>query len=98
MKYTKQLIREKLEQNQQWLERGVLAVYKFQTCEEQAKETTKEENGVGFNSADAHYLSYVAKWLLKGNHLSGIHLEKAKKKMLKYAGQLEKIAKIANRT
>ena len=37
-------------------------------------------------------MSYCAKWILSGKHLSGEHLNKARKHILKYSGQLEKIA------
>jgi hypothetical protein len=34
----------------------------------------------------------MAKWILKGNHLSGKYLDKAKKIMPHYTKQLERIA------
>ena len=44
-------------------------------------------NGVGFSSCDANKLSYYAKWILAGKHLSGKYLEDALKKLLKYSKQ-----------
>ena len=92
MEITKEMIREKLQTNQAWLERGVVAIFDKQTFVEQASEQTRELNGVGFNGPDASYLTYVAKWLLSGKHLSGNHLIKTRERMVKYAGQLERIA------
>lgn len=90
---TKQYIRSKLETDDRWLERGILAIYNFQTSNEQQTGETIEANSVGFNGSDARLLTYCAKWIARGNHLSGIFLERARKSTLKYAGQLAKIAK-----
>jgi hypothetical protein len=90
--YTKEYVRKMLQENDAWLERGILAVYSKQTEDEQGAKDTLHRNGFGFNVADAKYLSYVADYLLSGNHLSGYHIGKARKKMLKYSGQLAKIA------
>ncbi len=85
-------IKQKLETDQRWLERAIVAIYKLQTEDEKNSENTKYHNGVGFNSADAHILTYCAKWILSGKPLSGTFLEKAKKKMVKYTKQLETVA------
>lgn len=90
--WTKEEIRKNLEQSLAWLERGVLAIYARQTQEEQYVGETREHNGVGFNGPDSGYLSYVARWLEDGNHLTGYHVEKVRKRMVKYAGQLARIA------
>ena len=90
--YTKEQIKEKLLSNQIWLERSVIAIYKLQTKEEQKADNTKVKNRMGFSGAHAHVCSYMAKWILKGNHLSGKYLDKAKKIMPHYVGQLERIA------
>ncbi|MGD9678115.1 MAG: hypothetical protein AB7V16_07095 [Vulcanibacillus sp.] len=92
MSFTKDFIKEKLLSDTRWLEHGVLAIYNRQTYEEKNIEKTKEHNGVGFTSSDARYLTYVAKWISSGKHLSGRHLEKTRRQMVKYSGQLTKIA------
>lgn len=90
--WTSEEIRVKLENSLPWLERGILAIYRNQTIEEQRYGETLLENNMGFSGADGKYLSYVAGYLKSGNHLSGHHLEKIRKKMLKYSKQLAKIA------
>lgn len=92
MRWKAEQIRRNLATNRVWLERGVLAIYAYQTDDEQAAHSTRRDNGVGFNAADAPYLSYVATWLRQGRHLSGSHLQKTRERMLKYAGQLARIA------
>ena len=91
-KYTKEYVRKMLQENQTWLERGIVALYHKQTEDEMASKDTHHRNGCGFNVADAKYLSYVAEYILSGRGLSGAHLEKARGKMLKYSGQLARIA------
>lgn len=78
--------------SQTWLERGILAIYKKQTLDEQRIGDVKYHNKVGFSGAHARSGSYYATWILSGKHLSGIHLEKARGMMQHYAGQLVKIA------
>lgn len=92
-KHSKEYIKEKLKTSNRWLEKGVIAIYQRQTNDEQQVRRTTHRNGMGFSAADAGYLSYVAKYLIDGGRLSGHHLEKTRRKMLKYAGQLERIAK-----
>lgn len=85
-------IEEMLEKSQYAVERGIVAIYERQTKDEKNKGETIVNNGVGFNGCDGSYMSYLAKWILKGNHLSGKHFEKGKERIMKYAGQLTKIA------
>lgn len=90
--YTKQSIKAMLETNDKAVQRGVLAIYAYQTAAEQATEETNQDNGVGFNGADAPILSSFAKQLQKGWKLSEKQMAIARKKIVKYAGQLTKIA------
>jgi len=68
-----------------------LAIYNKQTSFEKSAGETTEHNGIGFNGVDAKYLSWVATYLKSGRHLSGAHIEKTLKRMLKYSGQLARI-------
>ena len=97
MSWTKLQIKEKIKYSQGWLERAILAIYKRQTADEQRAEDTRYKNHIGFNAADAHYLTYCAKWLLKGKHLSEHHIEKARSRVIKYCGQLVQIANIGGK-
>lgn len=97
--YNRAQIEKMITENQKALERGVIAIYERQTINEQATKNTEEHNGVGFNSSDAGYLSYVAQYIIArrdhieiGKILSGQHLTKTTRRMAKYCGQLTKIA------
>jgi len=92
MKWSKDTIREKLEQDDRWLIRGMLSVYEFQTRDEQDVEETRNHNGVGFTPADANYLSSCAKYYLRWGKLTEKQLPYVRKRMMKYAGQLARIA------
>ena len=93
MSYTKEEIKEKLSTDIRWMERGVVVLYKRQTADEQQIKDTRERNGVGFTGTDGRYLSWVAEWLLKGNHLSRHHIEKVGSKLPKYWRQIMEIIK-----
>ena len=90
--WSKEEIAFRLKQNDTWLERAVVAIFNQQTTSEQKSEVSVENNHRGFSGPDAHRLSYYAKWILAGKHLSGPHREIARKRIIKYAGQLAKIA------
>jgi hypothetical protein len=97
MTYTKEMIQEKLSSDPRWIERGLIVLYNRQTEDEKTSENTKWDNGMGFNGTDSRYLSYCSRWILKGNHLTGHHLEKVGKKLPKYWGQImEEIEKRGN--
>lgn len=88
----KEIIKDKLETDDKWLYAGIMAIYKHQTEDEQQSQETKHINGVGFNGADAKIMSSFAEFLMKTGFLTGKQKAIARKKMRKYAGQLEKIA------
>lgn len=90
--WTANEIREKLLTDQRWLERGVLAIFERQTSDEQHCGDTIHRNDIGFDGSSAKYLSYVARWIKSGKHLNGKHLDKTRRKMVHFAGQLAKIA------
>jgi len=87
------IIRNMLQTNDRWLLRGIVAIWMRQTSREQVFQCTTELNGVGFNSVDAPFLSSLALQLQEHGSLSPKQKEWARKKMLKYAGQLARIAK-----
>lgn len=96
---TKEYIQYKLKTDVRWLERAVLAIYRNQTVEEKVEEHSVVINGRGFNRPDSEKLTPVAKYLLKGYHLSaGYWLSMTRKRMQKYAGQLLKISKVKKQT
>jgi|WetSurMetagenome_2_1015567.scaffolds.fasta_scaffold241588_2 hypothetical protein len=102
IKFTKDIIRNKLLTNDEWLVRGIVAIYNKQTDTERNAETTKVSNGVGFNGPDARLLSIYAKRIQQWYKTPEMHGKThpltlgqfvvARYKMKKYAGQLAKIA------
>ena len=85
-------IKTKLVLEDKWLYRGLLAIYNRQTEEEKLIETTKENNGIGFSGCDAKFLSAMALTVMKYNKLTEKQLKYTRAKMLKYTGQLTRIA------
>ena len=55
-KWTADEIRSKMATDQRWLERGVTAIFEYQTRHEQDREQTELHNDVGFNAADARVM------------------------------------------
>lgn len=96
--WTKEDIQEGLRTNDHWVVRGILAIYDYQTEDEKNIEDTKHNNGVGFNGVDGHILSSFACQIKRWDKskfrtpLSPKQMTLARKKIMKYAGQLTKIA------
>lgn len=93
---TPEIIKARLVSDQRWLERGILAIMKYQTNQEIRAEQTIEDNNVGFNGVDGSFLTSLGKWIEKSNRPLGQKLTDkqayiARKKMTKYAGQLYRI-------
>lgn len=72
--------------------RMLQALYARQTGFEQEIEATTENNGIGFNGADSHFLSNVAKNSKPYGNLTSKQCEVVARKLIKYARQLEDIA------
>lgn len=92
MNYTASQIRMRLIQDDRWLIRGLLAIHKLQTYDEQVSRETKHDNGQGFNNADARILSGLVDFYKSRNFLSQNQIAVARERMLKYSNQLTKIA------
>lgn len=90
--WTKEEIKELLATNDGFLTRSLVKIYEFQTASEQDSELTVEQNGVGFNGVDAEILTSFAKQVIKGRMLSEKQIAIARKKMIKYAGQIMGVA------
>ena len=90
--WTKEEIEKHVNQSTHWIERGVLALYKRQTKEEKDIQGTVEDNHKGLSAAHAKIGSYLAKWLLMGNHLTGRFVEKGRKICIYHIKQLTAIA------
>lgn len=91
-KYSAKEIQRKIENDDRWLERGILAIYRYQVADEKQTGEARYHNKVGFSGAHASFLTYCAKWIQSGKHLNGRFKNKARKFMTHYSKQLEKIA------
>lgn len=90
--WTIEEIRRLLQTNDTMLYRSLKILYSFQTADEKTDKNTTVENGVGFNSVDARFLSSCAEFLIKNNFLTDKQKIIVRRKMIKYAKQLTKIA------
>lgn len=88
----------------EWVARAVEVIYERQTADEQQTGSTKHDNGIGFNGLDAEILSSFARQVKRWKDtpapqrrfpvpLSEKQMAIARRKMAKYAGQLEKIVR-----
>lgn len=91
-KWTSENIRFNMLTKDSWLYRGLVAIYNRQTEDERSAELTKHENGVGFSGVDSNFLSRAAKYYKDNGFLTQKHRDKVRTAMLKYSGQLSKIA------
>jgi hypothetical protein len=71
--------------------KAMVKLYEFQTASEQATEDTKYHNNVGWRPADAPFLTSVTKRHLSGRTLSPKQIFVARRRMMKYAGQIVRI-------
>lgn len=90
--WKKEEIKELLGKSDIAVRRGILTIYSLQTWDEMVDEEAKEVNGIGFNGIDAEILSSFAKQLQMKGYLSHKQMAIARKKMLKYAGQLTRVS------
>ena len=84
--------KQKLLTDNRWLFRGVIAIFRYQTSHEQKVEETIDFNLVGFKPSDAPFLSSIAKQAIAKRRLSSKQVKCTREAMLKYAGQLARIA------
>ena len=90
--WTTNEIKEILNKYDDQVGKALVKLYDRQTAEEKADHETKENNGIGFNGADAPILTSFAEFYKKAGFLTAKQLVVARKKIMKYAGQLTKIA------
>jgi hypothetical protein len=88
----KAAILAKINTDQRWLERAILALDARQTEDERQSGQTVHDNDKGWNAYDASLGTYLANYLRSGRHLSGQWVTKARNMVRKYAGQLARIA------
>ncbi len=92
MQHTKESIRALLLSNDRAVERAVVVLTELQTADELASETTKVQNGQGWNARDAKFGTSLAKSVKDWGRLTSRQLVAARRMVLKYAGQLARVA------
>jgi len=88
-----EFVKQKLKTDDRWLFKGLIAIYQCQTEDEQATDSTRNINGIGFSAYDAEFLSSVARQVMTTRSVSVKQLGFVRKNMIKYAGQLVRISK-----
>lgn len=88
-------IRELLKANDKMVMRSLKKLYDCQTADEQACQEATHANGAGFNKPDAAFMTSVAEFMLKRGYLTEKQLAAVRKRIMKYAGQLTRIANAA---
>ena len=84
-------IKELLRTDDTFMYKSLVTLYYFQTEDEKAYKTTAHVNGLGFNYVDAEFLSSLAEFVLKNGYLTEAQKKHARTKLIKYAGQIEKL-------
>lgn len=90
--WTKEEIKVLLERNDTAVCRGLVTLFNLQTQDERNDEHTKYHNGVGFTGVDAEFLTSLARQYQDRGFLTPKQIVYGRKKILKYAGQLAKVA------
>lgn len=86
--WTKDMIKELIQTNDKAVVRALLVIYNYQTESEKACGETRFDNGIGFNGVDANILTSFAEQVNTRGFLSPKQMMIARKKMLKYSGQI----------
>lgn len=81
-----------LRTNDKAVVRAIIALYRLQTKDEQARQDTLHKNHVGFSAAHARRGTYYAQLALAGKPLYPKTLERARRIALRHSRQLVEIA------
>lgn len=88
-------VREALDAQPLAVERAISILFERQTAAEKATETTIVHNNVGVKHCHGRRIAYYGKWLASGRHLTGHHLDFARRIAHSYAGtQLAELAAV----
>lgn len=102
LKNASSMIRSNIENDDRWLVRAILAIYENQTNEEKSRESTDDDNGIGFTGLDARIFSSFSKQIIRHRNepfkqhpvpLSPKQMAIARKRMGKYSTQLTRIVR-----
>lgn len=101
--HTKESITKLLETNDKAVCRALVVLFERQTADEQTSAVTKHRNGMGFNGYDAGFGSWLAKQIMNweaapdrkyAHPLGRMMIDKARRMVYKYAGQLAEVANV----
>lgn len=88
-------VRRSLDTNPAAVERAISLLYLRQTASEKATRTTHVDNALGVKHQHGSRIVYYGKWIADGKHLTGHHLDFARKIAHNYAAtQLFELAAI----
>lgn len=90
--WTEEEISNLIQNNDKVLYKALIKLFSFQTDSEQKCDETHFNNGVGFNHADAPFLSSVAKFVMNRGYLTDKQKYVTRKRLVKYNKQLTRIA------
>lgn len=90
--WTKEEIKNLIQTNDKMVALSLKQLYSYQTEYERNSHETTEQNGVGFNGVDAPILTSFTLFYLERGFLSPRQIQIARKKLIKYSGQLTRIA------
>lgn len=97
--WTRPAMLDLLERSDVAVERSLLVLYARQTQDERNAQQTVEHNGMGFGAFDAELLSSFAEQISRnrygrqeGQKLTQRQMEIARKKVVRYVGQLVEVA------
>lgn len=88
MNWTQDSIKALLASNPRAVERAMLVLFARQTEDERVTSHTRHDNSRGFSAAHASKGSYYARWVRDGRHLTGHHLDNARRIASRYTRQL----------
>lgn len=98
--FNEQMVIEMLRRDMEAVERGILAIHRRQTPDEQENGETRWRNNVGFSAADAKKASKFVSWMRRqerfgvpaGQRFTGKFRQEALELAIKYRRQLVSIA------
>lgn len=85
------IIKSLLQTSDEFLYLCLKKLWMKQTIEEMAEMVTLENNGEGFNHADAFHMSKYAEWTDQGLPLTHSELQDARRRIIKYTTQLSNL-------
>lgn len=91
-KWTNEEIKALLLNNDVMVVKSVVKLYQLQTIDEQKSGETNHKNSVGFNGIDSRFLSSCARFAMQTGYLSPKQIAIVRRKIIKYTGQITKIA------